>query len=109
MHTHRDDPASRLYDWNEKDRRGPILRKPPALLDETLRDGLQSPSARDPSLDEKIELVALMSRLGIDAVDLGLPGAGPRACRDVERLARFIVGPIAPRAPCSPTSCRSSR
>ena len=80
-----------IYDWNEEDRRGPVLRKPVALLDETLRDGLQSPSVRDPSIEQKMELVRLMARLGIDAVDLGLPGAGPRARRDVARLLRFLV------------------
>ena len=91
MHVDPDDPASRVYDWNEKDRRGPLLRKPPELLDETIRDGIQSPSVRDPSIEQKMELVRLMARLGISAVDLGLPGAGPRACRDVEALLRFLV------------------
>ena len=88
---HRDDPASRIYDWNEKSRRGALLRKPPGLLDETIRDGLQSPSVRDPSIEQKMELVRLMSRLGVDAVNLGLPGAGERARRDVELLLRFVV------------------
>jgi isopropylmalate/homocitrate/citramalate synthase len=88
-----------VYDWNEKDRRGPVVRKPPQLLDETLRDGLQSPSVRDPSLEQKMELVRLMCRLGIDAVDLGLPGAGPRARDDVERLLRFVVDERLPIQP----------
>ena len=42
--------------------------------DETLRDGLQSPSARNPTIDEKIELIDFMEKLGIQKVDLGLPG-----------------------------------
>lgn len=88
---HRDDPVSRIYDWNEKGRRGAILRKRPGLLDETLRDGLQSPSVRDPSIEQKMELVRMMARMGIDAVNLGLPGAGARAQRDVELLLRFVV------------------
>lgn len=87
----RDDPASRIYDWNEKDRRGLLLAKPPRLLDETLRDGLQAPTVRDPTVEQKMELIRLMCRLGIDAVDLGLPGAGDRARRDVELLLRFVV------------------
>ena len=91
LHVDRDDPASRIYDWNEKDRRGLLLRKPPRLLDETLRDGLQSPTVREPTVEQKMELVRLMSRLGIDAVDLGLPGAGERARRDVELLLRFVA------------------
>lgn len=91
MSTDHLDPASSIYDWNEKDRRGPILRKPPRLNDETLRDGLQSPSVRDPSLDQKMELVRLMARLGIDSVCVGLPAAGERARQDAEALLRFIV------------------
>src|SRR5882762_7600040 len=61
------------------------------LDDETLRDGLQSPSVRTPSIDEKIELLHHMDALGIDTADIGLPGAGPRVARDVERLAKAIA------------------
>ncbi len=85
------DPKSLIYDWNEKDRRGALLRKRPRFVDETIRDGLQSPSVRDPSIEQKMELLRLMDRLGIDVVNLGLPGAGPRAQEDVEALLRFIV------------------
>jgi 2-isopropylmalate synthase len=85
------DSASLVYDWNEKDRRGPLLRKTPRFVDESIRDGLQSPSVTDPTVEQKMELVRLMDRLGIDVVDLGLPGAGKRAQEDVERLLRFIV------------------
>ncbi len=85
------DPASLVYDWNEKDRRGPILRKPPRFVDETLRDGLQSPSVQDPTIEQKMTLVRLMDRLGIHVVNIGLPGAGKRAQQDVEHLLRFVV------------------
>src|ERR1700736_2944900 len=61
------------------------------LNDETLRDGLQSPSVRDPSIEAKIEILHLMEDLGINSLDLGLPGAGPRAIEDVAALAREIV------------------
>jgi len=61
------------------------------LNDETLRDGLQSPSVRDPSIAEKIQILHLMEALGINSLDLGLPGAGPRALADCEVLAREIV------------------
>ena len=61
------------------------------LNDETLRDGLQSPSVRDPSIQEKIAILHLMETLGINSLDLGLPGAGPRAVEHVEALAREIV------------------
>jgi len=90
-HLPRHDTAALIYDWNRKDRRGPVLRKRPRFVDETIRDGLQSPSVVDPSIEQKMELVRLMDRLGIDVVNLGLPGAGARASEDVERLCRFIA------------------
>jgi 2-isopropylmalate synthase len=58
--------------------------------DESLRDGLQSPSVRDPSIEEKIEILHLMEAVGINMLDLGLPGAGPRAVAHCEALAREI-------------------
>jgi len=80
-------PHPLIYDWNH-DAAGP---RPIAMLDdETLRDGLQSPSVRAPSIDEKIDILHHMDALGIDTADIGLPGAGPRVARDVERLARAI-------------------
>jgi len=81
-------PHPLIYDWNH-DAAGP---RPVAMLDdETLRDGLQSPSVRNPSIDEKIEILHRMDALKIDTVDIGLPGAGPHVARDVERLARAIA------------------
>jgi isopropylmalate/homocitrate/citramalate synthase len=80
-----------IYDWNQKQPPELWLRGPVLLNDETLRDGLQSPSVRDPSIDEKIEILHLMAALGIHSLDLGLPGAGPRAVEHVEALAREIV------------------
>jgi 2-isopropylmalate synthase len=81
-------PHPLIYDWNH-DTVGP--RHPEALLDdETLRDGLQSPSVRMPPVDEKIEILRHMDALGIDTADIGLPGAGPKIAEDVETLARAI-------------------
>jgi isopropylmalate/homocitrate/citramalate synthase len=76
-----------IYDWN---RTGDPVRGV-MLDDETLRDGLQSPSVRCPAIDEKLRILHLIERLGIDTADLGLPGAGSHVVRDVERLAREIV------------------
>jgi isopropylmalate/homocitrate/citramalate synthase len=77
-----------IHDWN-----GALQTKRTVLLDdETLRDGLQSPSVRTPSIDEKIRILHLIDRLGIDTADIGLPGAGPHVVRDVERLAQEIAG-----------------
>ena len=80
-----------IYDWN--------VATPPqippgtrvSLDDETLRDGLQNPSVFNPSIEEKIEILHLMESLGIDSVNIGLPGAGPRAFADTEALAREIA------------------
>lgn len=81
-----------IYDWNNVPGAafGPAGRV--LLNDESLRDGLQSPSVKDPSIKEKIEILHLMEALGINSLDLGLPGAGPRAYSDVEQLAREIAG-----------------
>ncbi|MEK6324328.1 MAG: LeuA family protein [Acidobacteriota bacterium] len=79
-----------IYDWNRVDRAETAPRAL-ELNDETLRDGLQSPSVIDPPIDKKIEILHLMDSLGIDAADIGLPGAGPRAVADVTRLAKEIA------------------
>lgn len=78
-----------IYDWNQVGAPAP----PPVVMldDETLRDGLQSPSVRAPSIDQKIRILHLIDSLGIDTADIGLPGAGPHVARDVERLAKEIV------------------
>jgi 2-isopropylmalate synthase len=81
-----------IYDWNQALGAEFFPRKPVLLNDETLRDGLQSPSVKDPTIDEKIQILHLMESLGINSLDLGLPGAGQRAVEHVELLAREIVG-----------------
>jgi 2-isopropylmalate synthase len=80
-----------IHDWNTYTGAEIPATHHVALNDETLRDGLQNPSVRDPSIAEKIEILHLMESLGIDTVNIGLPGAGPRAYADTEALAREIV------------------
>src|SRR6201984_3634818 len=80
-----------IYDWNQNFPPGLKPPGPVLLNDESLRDGLQSPSVRDPSISEKIEILHLMEALGINSLDLGLPGAGARAVEHVTALAREIV------------------
>jgi 2-isopropylmalate synthase len=92
------DRDSLIYDWNQPDVKaaGSIQ-----FDDETLRDGLQSPSVKDPSLDEKIELVHLMDALGIHTANVGLPGAGARAREHIQALAREMKGlKIKPNVAC---------
>jgi 2-isopropylmalate synthase len=80
-----------IYDWNAATP-PPIAAGTRVLLnDETLRDGLQNPSVTDPSIAEKIQVLHLMEALGIESVNIGLPGAGVRAAADTEALAREIA------------------
>ncbi len=80
-----------IYDWNSLEKFSPLSpRRRVQFFDETLRDGIQSPSVTDPAIDDKLRLVELANDLGIDAIDLGLPGAGKRAIDDVTRLAEHI-------------------
>ncbi|HYK10310.1 MAG TPA: LeuA family protein [Gemmatimonadales bacterium] len=84
------DERELIYDWNTQGQ--PFDWSTPSfdLNDETLRDGLQSPSVRDPDLETKRRLLHLMADLGIAAADIGLPGAGPRVVEQVRTLAREI-------------------
>ncbi len=89
-----------IYDWNAATRLPdlPTLR-PVELDDETLRDGLQSPSVKDPAIEDKVRILHLMAALGIQSANIGLPGAGPRAAADVAVLAREIQDSRLPITP----------
>ena len=80
-----------IHDWNQA--ATPLIAPGTRILlnDETLRDGLQNPSVHDPTIEEKIEILHLMESLGIDSLNIGLPGAGPRAVAHTEALAREIA------------------
>src|SRR5947209_1321326 len=80
-----------INDWNTLPGTEFAPKQRVMLDDESLRDGLQSPSVKDPPIEEKITILHLMENLGIHFADIGLPGAGPRAVADVERLAREIA------------------
>ena len=79
-----------IFDWNRL-QPAPFAHKTFELFDETLRDGLQSPSITDPPIAQKIEILHLMASLGIRSADIGLPGAGQRAFDDTLALAQEIV------------------
>jgi 2-isopropylmalate synthase len=84
--------ASLVFDWSTF---GPDRFVAPARVavhDETLRDGLQSPSVLDPPVETKIRLLHLMDALGIESASLGLPGAGPRQFDDVAAMGRHLAG-----------------
>ncbi len=80
-----------IYDWNEIGRKGRLIPKDVTFFDETLRDGLQNPSVADPSIEQKLRLIHLMSKIGIHVADIGLPGSSKRAFDDVLRMCREIT------------------
>ncbi len=84
------DTAELVYDWNTAGTGYPHRERPVEFDDETLRDGLQSPSVKDPEIETKIRLLHLMEQLGIHTLDIGLPGAGPRARADILALCQEI-------------------
>ena len=72
-----------INDWNPRPATGDRVL---LLNDETLRDGLQSPSVRDPEIADKRDLTHRLAHLGVDALNLGCPGAGPKALAAVRAL-----------------------
>jgi 2-isopropylmalate synthase len=80
-----------VFDWSQSGpERVPNLSRP-MLDDETLRDGLQSPSVQDPPMEVKIKILHLMDQLKIETANIGLPGSGPRQRDDVKLLCREIA------------------
>jgi 2-isopropylmalate synthase len=87
------DPSEKdfIYDWNSVEKVGPLTPgRALEFFDETLRDGIQSPSVVDPKIEDKLKIVQLASDLGIHGMDVGLPGAGRRAVEDVTRIVEYI-------------------
>lgn len=81
-----------IFDWNVQNATStPTVDRMVRVHDETLRDGLQSPSVVDPSIEDKIRILHLLEQLGVDSIDLGFPAASRRAYEDVLRLAQEIV------------------
>ena len=93
------DDRELVYDWNLVDHVPPPARPPCTFWDETLRDGVQSPSIIDPDIDVKLRILHFVGDIGVDHVNVGLPGAGPRAAEHVERLTREIVEQNLPLRP----------
>ncbi len=77
-----------IYDWNRDGRASKADYRAAELDDETLRDGLQGPSVRNPPTEIKKRLLHLMDQLGIDSADVGLPGASDRARAEIVVLAK---------------------
>ena len=79
-----------IYDWNLAGG-APAAPRAVSFDDETLRDGLQSPSVRDPALDQKLQLLDVMEELGIETANLGLPGAGEHHRKDILEMAKHLA------------------
>ena len=77
-----------IYEWNTPSEHPPWKLK---LNDETLRDGLQSPSVTDPPIKDKLEILHYMEDLGMSSAAIGLPAAGPHAYNDVLAIATEIA------------------
>jgi 2-isopropylmalate synthase len=83
--------AELIYDWNSVEKVAPLSPKRRfTFFDETLRDGIQSPSVVDPKIEDKVLFTQIADDLGIHHIDIGLPGAGPRAVEDCTTLATYI-------------------
>lgn len=85
---HGNDPI--IFDWNRQDPRPLAGLRAVELNDETLRDGIQSPSVTDPPIEEKLAILRALDALGVHALDVGLPGAGQRAVQDSRVLLEAI-------------------
>ena len=77
-----------MYDWNAAQVPNWRGARPIGVVDETLRDGLQSATATDPPLDQKRELLTRMAAVGVDVVSVGLPAASRRA---LEQAVELVV------------------
>jgi 2-isopropylmalate synthase len=83
-------PEDIIHDWNRHGPHPEIPARPVAVHDETLRDGLQSPSITDPHLDDKLQILRGLDRMAVDSADLGLPGAGARAREEIRALLETV-------------------
>ena len=79
-----------IYDWNVEGHVISPKMGAVTFFDETLRDGIQCPSVMDPGIDDKLEILRLLNSLGVQYIDVGLPGAGRRAVEDVTVIVQAI-------------------
>jgi 2-isopropylmalate synthase len=85
------DPSRLIFDWSAFGPERFVASGPIAVNDETLRDGLQSPSVTDPPIASKLEILHRMDELGIECASMGIPAAGSRQQADATRLCREIA------------------
>lgn len=61
------------------------------LVDTTLRDGIQAPGIEQPSLEQKLAIIDFDARIGIEVVDVCLPGIGGSCYKEGVECARYIA------------------
>lgn len=93
------DASDVIHDWNAIGERTPAPPRQVEIHDETLRDGIQCPSAHDPDIDDKLAIVRLLSACGVDTIDVGLPGAGQRAIDDSTAIVELLRDEKLPTRP----------
>lgn len=84
-----------FYTWNSvsPERLGDVkvdALKFDCVFDETLRDGIQAPTVRNPPLEAKKKIVDYMVRSGVRHADLGFPGANETALNECVQLVEHI-------------------
>ncbi|MBT8492781.1 MAG: LeuA family protein [Deltaproteobacteria bacterium] len=80
-----------IYNWNAAEKVTSLApQRDFSFLDETLRDGIQSPSVVDPDIGDKLRFIELTAEIGVEYMDIGLPGAGSRAVEDCTTMVEFI-------------------
>ena len=92
-----DETDALMYDWNEIG--AAPLSRPIELNDETLRDGLQSPSITDPPLEVKAQALHYMAQLGIPNANIGMPCTSPKIKEATLKLAKVIADERLPIRP----------
>lgn len=78
-----------IYDWNLIE--APKRPRRIELNDETLRDGLQSPSITNPPIEQKLKALHYMAELGIPNANIGMPCTSPQVFEDTLILAKEIA------------------
>ncbi|OGH14844.1 MAG: hypothetical protein A2860_00590 [Candidatus Levybacteria bacterium RIFCSPHIGHO2_01_FULL_37_33] len=61
-----------IYDWN-KEGSEKLENSKFRILDTTLRDGVQTPGIKQPSLKDKLRIIDYDAQMGIEAIDVCLP------------------------------------
>lgn len=82
-------PQVRIHDWDHEG--SEKLRKSCfRLLDTTLRDGRQKPESKQPSVEEQKAIIDFDAKVGVDAIDICMPGVRGKYYREGVECAQYI-------------------